>query len=158
MMIRVLVFINLVLVLAIGFYCFFDRPKKQIVYVMNNEVFAGFNGKQLLEDKLNKVRADNKKVLDSLIVMVQRSNKPEVADYYRAKEETFRMNEQSLSEQYTADIWKRINAYLLDFGKEKGYEYILGASGNGTIMYADEGMNVTKDAIEYVNKKYEAED
>jgi hypothetical protein len=157
-MIRGLLILNFVLVVALGVLFFWKPSGGKMVFVLNNEVFAGFKGKLVLEEKLKTVRAENKRTLDSLILIVQGSNKPEVTQYYRDTEENFRITEQHLSEQYTADIWKRINTYMIEFGKEHNYTFVLGATGNGNLMYASEALNVTPDAIEFINKKYEAEE
>ena len=49
-------------------------------------------------------------------------------------------------------IWKEINAKVTEYGKEKGIDFILGAKGDGTIMYANEAKEITKEIIEYINK------
>jgi len=51
-------------------------------------------------------------------------------------------------------IWKRLNPYIAEYGKEKGYAYIYGANGTGNVLYADEGEDITDELIEYVNKRY----
>jgi len=51
-------------------------------------------------------------------------------------------------------IWKRLNPYLTDYGKEKGYTYIYGANGTGNVLYADESQDITAELIEYVNNRY----
>lgn len=51
-------------------------------------------------------------------------------------------------------IWKRLNPYIAEYGKEKGYAYIYGANGTGNVLYADESEDITKELIEYVNKRY----
>lgn len=51
-------------------------------------------------------------------------------------------------------IWKRLNPYIADFGKEKGYSYIYGANGTGNVLYADEKENITEELIQYVNNRY----
>lgn len=51
-------------------------------------------------------------------------------------------------------LWKRLNPYVADFGKEKGYSFIYGANGTGNVLYADESLNVTDELIKYVNKRY----
>lgn len=51
-------------------------------------------------------------------------------------------------------IWKRLNPYIVEYGKEKGYAYIYGANGTGNVLYADESEDITEELIEYVNKRY----
>ena len=51
-------------------------------------------------------------------------------------------------------IWARLNPYIADYGKEKGYIYIYGANGTGNVLYADKSEDITKEVIQYVNKRY----
>jgi len=51
-------------------------------------------------------------------------------------------------------IWKRLNPYLVDYGKENGYMYIYGANGTGNVLYADKSQDITEELIKYVNKRY----
>lgn len=51
-------------------------------------------------------------------------------------------------------IWKRLNPYVADYGKEHGYLYLYGANGTGNVLYADESQNITDELIQYVNKRY----
>jgi outer membrane protein len=157
-MLRTAIILNFLLVIGLGMYIFLRPSSGKTVFVLNNEVFAGFKGKQILEDKMKMLQTNHKRELDSLSVLVQQGSKPELLQHYKDTEESYRILEQELSEQYTADIWKRINAYLVDFGKAKGYNFILGANGNGNLMYANDGVNVTKEAVEYINMKFEADD
>lgn len=68
------------------------------------------------------------------------------ADLYRKAEER--------NKEIEAMIWKRLNPYLVDFGKENGYTYIYGANGTGNVLYADKSQDVTEELIQYVNKRY----
>jgi len=154
-MIRILVIVNLVLLLALGAYVFFRPSSGKTVFVINGDLFAGFKGKKMLEEKLNGLRTQNKRLLDSLSFEAGRSNKPEVIRQIQATADNIRMSEQQISQQYTEDIWKRINTYMVDFGKDKGYAYVFGASGNGNLMFAADALNVTDEAVSYINKKYD---
>lgn len=51
-------------------------------------------------------------------------------------------------------IWKRLNPYLEDYGKEEGYQYIYGANGTGNVLYAAKEQDITEEVIKYVNKRY----
>ncbi len=51
-------------------------------------------------------------------------------------------------------LWTRLNPYITDFGKEKGYTYIYGANGTGNVLYAAESEDVTGEVVKYVNKRY----
>lgn len=153
---NVLSAINLVLLLGLAAYIIFGHNQPRQVYVSNQKLFTGFKGTKELESRLNALRSSNKEELDSLVQLIQTGNNDQrlIAQYQQLEEE-FQMHEQALSDQYTADIWKRINVYLADFGKAEGYDFIFGASGDGSLMYANTAKDVTDDAIEFINKKYE---
>lgn len=60
-------------------------------------------------------------------------------------------------EEYYGLIWDRINTYVSEYGEENSYQYIFGANGDGSIMYADSGSDITTDVIQYINQRYEGE-
>ena len=59
---------------------------------------------------------------------------------------------QRKSDAFDKIIWDQINLKVSEFGKEKGYDYIFGAKGDGSIMYASDSKDVTKELIEYINR------
>jgi outer membrane protein len=56
------------------------------------------------------------------------------------------------SEAFDKIIWEKINQKVNDYGKEQGYDYIFGAKGDGSIMYASDKKDITKEVIAYINK------
>jgi outer membrane protein len=127
--------------------------KEKIGYVYNQQVFDKFQGTVELKEKLSKQEAQFKGVLDSLSLLVN-SGRKDLAPYLQNKAQELGLKHQEVSQTYTADIWKRINEEAVNFGKDNGYDYILGAAGNGNVMYAKEQLNVTDEFIEYLNQKY----
>jgi outer membrane protein len=75
-------------------------------------------------------------------------------DEYYYKEKQFNEDNQSLLMQHNEQVNKQINQYIEEFGKEKGYKYIYGATGNGSMMYADKEADISKEVISYINDKY----
>lgn len=63
-------------------------------------------------------------------------------------------NEISLTEDYNAQIWTQLNQYIKEFGKSKDLDLMLGANGNGSILYANEAYDLTEECILYVNNKF----
>jgi outer membrane protein len=61
--------------------------------------------------------------------------------------------EQSMKKQ----IITSITEFLAPYGKEKGYNYILGNSFGGNILYADKTFDVTQDVLKGLNAKYKAD-
>lgn len=146
--------LNLVLVVALAGYIFLKpSPSGRNAYVMNQRIFAEFKGKIELETKLNELRNTHKKQLDSLALLI---SQPDQAAMYQESARVFALKEQELSDRYTADIWKRINQYVAEYGKKEGYDFVFGASGDGSIMYAGEANNITDEVVAFVNKQYDA--
>lgn len=150
------VVLNLLLLTVLSVYLLYDRQNSRKGYVMNQQVFDEFNGKKELEIKLNQVKSVNKKRLDSLAVLIAKEkNNNGLAVTYQDLLRTSQLQEQELSAKYTADIWKYINQNLAAFGKEEGYDFIFGASGDGGLMYANEVNDITEKVVKYLNKQYE---
>ena len=47
-----------------------------------------------------------------------------------------------------------MSQYIVEFGKQNDYDLILGADGNGTVMYAKEMLDISKNVTVYINNKY----
>lgn len=148
-----LLIINLVLVLALAIFVI-ARPAKKTAFILNQQVFNAFEGKKELEKKLNDVKARHQHVLDSVGALIGNSKDDAKILLYQQYVQHFQIEQEQTTEQYTADIWKRINQHVAEYGKEHGYDFILGASGDGSLMYAEEGNNITEEVISYLNERY----
>jgi outer membrane protein len=143
-------------VLILVAYIFFGRPHQRIAYVLNQKLFEGFAGKVELANKLQLLRAENKKVMDSIqMLMHAKANEPALIQLYSETMSNYEVEEKQISDTYTAEIWKRLNQYISDFGKENEYDFIFGAVGDGNLMYAKDSNDVTAELIKYVNSKYQ---
>jgi len=56
------------------------------------------------------------------------------------------------SEAFQAIIWKEINAKITRYGETHGLDFILGAKGDGTIMFAHPDKDITPAIIAYINR------
>jgi outer membrane protein len=160
MMKQYLPYINFVLLLALGIFLIISTLQKpRQVYVLTQRVFDGFEGKKELESKLFQMKNLKQAQLDSLGEAVQRAPKnTALAQQYQVALQKADEEYQIASEKFTADIWKRLNKYIGDFGKERNYDFVFGASGGGNVMYADETNDATNEVIEYINNKYKEGD
>ncbi|MBI1227713.1 MAG: hypothetical protein GC192_20940 [Bacteroidetes bacterium] len=145
-----------------------NQPKT--AYVQNAAVFAEFKGKVEIERKLKHEENQQKGILDSLGagIEVLRTKLSAFGDgkavqtalqereaHYEQTAQTFLEEQQAKNYEYTEEIWKQINQYVLEYGKENGYDYIFGASGNGSMMYAGGTNDITEKVIEFINRRYE---
>lgn len=144
------------------------KNTKKVGYITTLKVFEEFKLKKELESEFKKVQIARQTYLDSLKLNLQslgmRLEKnhdnetivrfDEAKKMYLMKERQFTEENENVYNSYTEQIWKQLNQYMEDYGKENKYDYLFGASGQGNIMYASEGEDVTKEIIEYVNNKY----
>jgi len=74
----------------------------------------------------------------------------QLADYQHGIQENAKQEDGKLTQSIVAQI----NAYLTKYGKEHNYKLILIANQSGTIAYAREGLDITSDVIDGLNKEY----
>ncbi len=159
--------------LTVTAMCVIDEPKT--AYVELNMIYNDFQMKKELEAKLTNVQQTRKTILDSLELrlkvlsaqlrgMAQQDKKvmAEQAGRFEALREEYFTKQKMFSEdndrttgQYSEQIWKQINQYVKDYGKENGYAYIFGADGSGALMYGTEKENITDKLKAYVNERYQ---
>lgn len=153
-----------------GFVISMLNLKTNTVYIDMGKIYENFGlSKELNKSLDSKIKRD-KNLTDSLYQQLRiktkevkdKQNKTEDDINYLARlEEEFYYNQQTLEKEVQsvakdndAKIWNQLNQYIQDFGKENKYTFILGANGQGTIMYADNEKDVTNVVIEYVNNRY----
>jgi outer membrane protein len=167
----IIIFILLAGIIAWQTYEHFTRHKTG--YVVVSEVYSGFELKKEMEKKYLATSNARQKILDSLILEIKLmekkvDGKPKVKssdtlgyhdkiEEYLLKKQTYDEDNTALTQKYDEQIITQLNQYIKDYGEAYNYTYIFGTGGNGTLMYADEGENITKDVIEYINKKYNGE-
>jgi outer membrane protein len=167
-------FIILLLITVIvgwNIYQYFAKPKTG--YVVISEVYNNFDFKKEMEKKFEVTKNAREKILDSIKLEIKlienkvlrsRKIKPsdtigyhEMINDYLSKKQTFDEDNTTLSQKYDEQIVTQLNQYIKDFGEAYHYTYIFGTGGNGTLMYAKESENISKDVTEYINKKYKGE-
>jgi outer membrane protein len=166
------IILGLALVIMIGCCAFtviyVKKGAPKIAYVELESVYNDFELKKELEVKITTVQNLRKNILDSLKLQLSAlSNRYSVKkdeqtarefearkqEYYQ-KEKEFTENNTRTSKSYTDQIWKQLNQYAKDYGKEQGYTYILGYDGQGALLYGQDAVNVTDAMKKYVNIRY----
>ena len=161
----ILFFCMAIAISCIGYNAF--RNNKKVAYIASNKVFDDFLLKKELEADLKKVQLYKQTYLDSLKLKIQTISvkegsrtkedlllMDELKKMYLLKENNFNQESEYLFQEYNDKIWKQLNQYIEDFGKEFKYDYLFGTSGQGNLMYAGETENVTAIVTKYVNEKY----
>lgn len=158
-----------ILLIAGAGYLFFTRKTEKAAYIDTSVIYNDFRLKKELEGKMENIRNARKSVLDSMELRLKslmgelqaKPNEKSLIEQfgsqrqeYLHRKESFEEDNERLADEYTGQIWKQLNQYISDYGKENGYSFIYGASGNGSLMYADKGYDITKQATEYANSRY----
>jgi len=145
-------------VIFVGLLSCQKQPKT--AYVIMNELFKGFEAKKELEATFFEKQKHQSERLDSLkekIILLSGKEKIAHQKQYNQLLHTYEQENQQTSQKYDKQIWLQINKYLKEYGIKHHYQYIYGADGSGTIMYADSSQNITKEVLHYLNKKYQGE-
>lgn len=128
--------------------------EKKVAFILNQRIFNEFDGKKELEKKLSKVREANRLVIDSLNNLIQQTSNYSVIQMHKSSITNIHFAEEELTEKYTSDLWSTINAGIKEFGEQQEYDFIFGATGNGGLMYAKKGNDITNEVLQHLNKKY----
>ena len=161
---------------VLALYLLAHQPK--VAYVNLGKLYESFELKKELEKQLVNVQQARSKVLDSLQLTLDIQSKglqqlsqardkdvfQQKAGQYEASRNEFAYRKRSFEEdnaqliqQFDKQIWKQLNQYVKDYGDSNGYTYILGGDGNGTVMYAGKGEEITEQLLAYVNTRYKGE-
>lgn len=161
------------LILAVGAaVAYTEITRNKTGYIEIATVYDNFKMKQELEKQLEKIQNERKNILDSARFVleglkrryeaVNGEEKNNIAARWNAKSEELQYKERQFEEdnqrlvgEYQRQITTQMSQYVKDFGKENNYKVIYGASGEGTLMYADDEYNITEEVKNYINARYE---
>jgi outer membrane protein len=143
---------------------------KKYVWINLNKVYNEFEMKKEFEKRYEKTQLARKKITDSLefdlkLLYKQIEQEGDKAkdkillfeakrDTYIKKKKEFEDDNEQTQQNFNNQILTQVNQYLKDYGKEKGYSVIFGAEGSGSIMYAKDAIEITDEAIVFLNLKY----
>jgi outer membrane protein len=138
--------------------------EKKVAYIDNNKIFIEFGLTKEIDAELKKIEVGKQHVLDSLLEVIKKIDagviKINEKEYdflrkqYAVKSNKFSQEISTMKQASIEKIWKQINQYISDFSKENDYFMVFGANGQGTLMYANESIDITKEVSEYINGKF----
>lgn len=150
------------------------RGKDKLGYVDINKLYESFEYKKELAIEFNKIKMARQRICDSLeyelniiandLEKKKLLNSVTENEFSIKRKNLFQLNKQyeeenrTLSETYDAKIIKQLNAYIKEYGKNNGYQLLLGADLKGNILYGDPKMDETDKLITFVNERYKGED
>lgn len=157
------------------FLGYFTYQQSFIVYVDSNQLINNYRGMQDARKAYQQKAASWKANIDTLSSEVQqrimahekqsskmttkerelsleliRTKQKQLIDYQQA------MNAQAQQEdtKMTGDVIAQINSYVKKYGEQEGYMIVMAATEYGNIAYADEGLDITEQVLEGLNKEY----
>lgn len=166
---NVILGLGIVLLIVLSLFVYHTNFATKVVYIDIPKVFNRFDMKKELQEKYKKVESGRKRILDSLAFNLQimskklqsnQSNKELGYEFDVKREEYFKrknMTDQdnvALSNQYDKQILEQMTQYIIEYGKKNKLDIIMGADGNGVLMYANEKHDRSEEIITYINKKY----
>lgn len=82
----------------------------------------------------------------------------------RQREQQLNMAQQAMMRQLQDEsgkeldtLVKQIKAYIKDYGKKNGYDYIYGTGDAATVLFAKDQYDITQQVLKELNDKYKAE-
>jgi outer membrane protein len=165
--------VNLLAVIALSVYIFMSDQK--IVYVNSNKLLNSYKGMADARAEYEKKTSTWKANIDTLASEIQRQifkyeeqassmtakERQLSQELVRTKQKQFSEYQQAVSTQaqqedskITGEVITQVNAYLKKYGEEKGYKIILAATEYGNLAYADDGLDITDEVLEGLNKEY----
>lgn len=166
----------LALLCTIVSFFYFNSTSSDQVYVDVNKLLEGYNRTKVVradfEEKAKSLNAN----VDSLISGWQNELKLYEKERSKMSKKELELKQQLLSSKQqqinnyqqavqkqiqeedkkaTQTVINDINDYVKEYGKKHGYKLILGASGGGNIMYADDSTDLTEAILEGLNAEFE---
>ncbi len=169
---RVFLILGLIFVFQLvlfSLYHFFVSPK--IAYVKTGEITTKYKGiinanKQLLKEvTIIQANIDTlKNRYQSTKKLAESSNnqklwyeagvaEKEFQNYSEKAQQEIRQRESELS----GAIISKINTYIQEYGKSKGYSMILGTTNDGSILYGKDGLDLTSSILKNLNDEFVAD-
>ena len=158
--------INSIILLVIISYLVINQlktNKEELAYVNNMSLFNGFN---MTKDMKTIGGAEIKKrtqELDSLYSIFNSfsdKDKQEISNkglqqQIAIKSKELQKFKEKQAYELNQQVWLRLNSHIKEYAKSNNVKVILGANGNGNIMYARDYLDITDKILQYSNEKYE---
>jgi Skp family chaperone for outer membrane proteins len=144
----------------------FSSKDKTISYIDLRKVYDNFQLKSELESKFKtetSISQDRIESIDLLLDSIENKFEEGNLEFSQANQisrnlNTERQNLQFGIEQlqlkYDQQINSQLQSYLNEFGEQQDVKLLLALDKDATILYEDSTLNLSDQAIEFINKKY----
>lgn len=152
--------------------------QSKIAYIDIEELMKEYEGTKALEETLKVKQEKMAKELDSIGAPFQQkvqayyenaqnmsaSKRAETEQALQQENQMLQARQQQASQELQNEniaksevIMKKIDSLVADYAKTNKFDLILGTSGNGTVMYGSDALNVTSNILEVLNNDYSKE-
>lgn len=160
---------------AVSTYYLFDS-KIKIAYVDNARILTEYRGiiegKKIYEEKIKQWQS-NLDTLEREIdsdILAYKNNYENMAPKERelteklieSKKQNYFSYKKAITEKgeeedqkLTSEVLNQINSYITQYGESHDYDFILGITEMGNLLYAKKHADITDEIIEKMNKNYE---
>jgi len=159
----------------IALSCYVFTNQQKLVYVNTGKLINEYKGMLDARDEYRKKATVWKANVDTLTSEVKRQimryeednatlsvkERKLTQDLIRTKQKQLNDYQQAINtqaqqedEKMTSEVVRQINAYIKKYGEQGGYKIVIATTEYGNIAYADEGLDITADVLEGLNKEY----
>jgi outer membrane protein len=150
----------------------------KIAYINVEDLMKDYEGTKALEETLKERQETMSKEFDSIAAPFQ----AKVEEYYKnaskmsadkraqteqglqQENQMLQVKQQQVSQALQQEnqilseaITKKVDSFVSVYSKANGLNLVLGTSGNGTVMYGDDNLNVTSAILELLNNDFSKE-
>ena len=135
--------------------------KQSIYYVNPNKILQAYHGITAQHEVFQAKTKEWQQRIDSLGAEMQAISSASSATRTAKEQRLLRYRDaiqqqaQQENQRLTKTVLDEVNAYIKQYGKEKGYTFILGATDSGNIVYAAEGTDISEEVLKGLNEQYD---
>lgn len=154
---------------------FISCQQNKIAFVDNTKLLNEYQEKKDIENKLKEQISKYEKKRDSISMAFQAEAKAfdaearnlaqnvaqkrynELMQKSQILQQHLQQEEQKIqleSQTQMDSLLTKVKKFIKEYGKEKGYTFILGANEGGSILYGEEKKDITEDIVKSLNEKY----
>jgi len=170
--------IGIVLIIAFQVFSFsysYLKSSEEIVYIDNAKLLNNYLGmteaRKEFETKSLSWKANIDTLVNEVTVAIkdfeknnaQMSKKEQQLSkgLIKTKQQHLQNYQQAIQQQsaqadaqMTEEVLTKVNAFLSAYGEKNNYRIIMGANSSGNIIYAEDGLDITEEVLDALNKQY----
>jgi len=169
------ILVLLILAVNTAFLISLYTSKPKLGYVKSQELVYGYMGMKEAQSKFQMKQNSLQSNIDTLKAEFQmaiskyNNDFSELSDAEKqSREERLRIQEMNINKyaqniegeladeeaEMLSGVLNQVNSFIEEYGKDKGYEMIFGTTSDGSLLYGEQGQDLTEEVLEAMNKNY----